>query len=212
MTIEARRGWLSGTAGAAASDEPRVSMKVGSRTVSADVRGDGTWSLATGGLEPGTHRVRASQFDAAGNEGRSAEATVTVDAPPPEPEPEPTAVPTASPPPPGPPPPGPPPAGLRRPDLRRRDRQPPGAGPPPSPSFVPGNPARPPAVARCKVPKLRGRSVVAAARALRRAHCRVGRLSRKRARSGKRRRVIKQTPRAGARRPAGTRVKLTLRR
>ena len=129
VTIEARRGWLSGTAGTAESDDPRVSMKVGSRMVSIDVRGDGTWSLATGGLEPGTHRVRASQFDAAGNEGRSAQATVTVDAP--SPEPEPTAVPTASPPPPGPPPPVPVAAArCKVPKLRAGPSLPPPGRPP----------------------------------------------------------------------------------
>ena len=85
---------------------------------------------------------------------------------------------------------------------------PPGGAPPagaaPAPQRV--------AARRCKVPRLRGKTLAAAARALRRAGCRVGRLSRKRTRGGKRKRVVAQSPRAGLRRAAGTRVKLTLRR
>jgi beta-lactam-binding protein with PASTA domain len=50
------------------------------------------------------------------------------------------------------------------------------------------------------------------ARSLRRAHCRFGRISHKCSRKGKRGRVIAQSPRAGARKRAGTGVKMTLRR
>jgi hypothetical protein len=133
--------------------------------------------------------------------------TITVDAPPPEePTPEPTVEPTAtptrtpSPPPPfTPEAPPPAPAGVG----------PPPTQPPPPPAAAPA-PKR--AAARCRIPKLRGKTVLAAGRTLRRAGCRVGKVTRKKARSGKRRRVIAQSPRAGLRRPAGARVKLTVRR
>jgi hypothetical protein len=59
---------------------------------------------------------------------------------------------------------------------------------------------------------VRGKTLRAAGRAIRRAHCRIGRIARKRARKGRRGRVLTQSPRAGARRARGTRVKLTLRR
>jgi beta-lactam-binding protein with PASTA domain len=62
------------------------------------------------------------------------------------------------------------------------------------------------------VPKLRGKTLRGAGHAIRRARCRIGRIARKRARKGKRGRVLTQSPRAGARRAGGTRVKLTLRR
>ena len=62
------------------------------------------------------------------------------------------------------------------------------------------------------MPKLRGKSLRAVGSMLRRSGCRIGRIARKRARTGKRGRVVAQTPRAGARRPSGTRVKVTLRR
>jgi beta-lactam-binding protein with PASTA domain len=45
---------------------------------------------------------------------------------------------------------------------------------------------------------------------LRRAHCRSGRVRTKRSTAKRRGRVIGQSPRAGARRPAGARVRLTV--
>ena len=209
VTIGSARG-LSGTASTGADDESTVSVTAAGRTARAVVDEDGAWSMPAGALPPGTHRVRASQFDEAGDEGLSAPVTITVDPPPPEePEPEPTAMPTATPtsPPDTPPPPVAPPATTPPPPPPPPPPSGPGGAPPPAPA-----PKRVAAAARCKVPKLRGKTVVAAGRALRRARCRIGKLTRKRARAGKRRRVIAQNPRAGLRRPAGTRVKLTLRR
>jgi hypothetical protein len=70
--------------------------------------------------------------------------------------------------------------------------------------------APPPAV--CKVPKLKRRKLRAAKRALRRRHCRLGKVIRKhRARGPRKARVIKQRPRPGSIRPAGTKVHVTLR-
>ena len=62
---------------------------------------------------------------------------------------------------------------------------------------------------KCRVPKLRGKTLPAAKRALRRAGCRVGKLSGTKAR-GKNVRVRSQRIRAGRRVPAGTRVRLVL--
>jgi subtilisin family serine protease len=68
-------------------------------------------------------------------------------------------------------------------------------------------------VLQCKVPRLKGKSLRRARRALRAAHCELGRVKRPRARRGRRlgRLVVKATkPRAGAIRPAGMRVRVTL--
>jgi hypothetical protein len=61
----------------------------------------------------------------------------------------------------------------------------------------------------CRVPKLRGKTLPAAKRALRRAGCRVGKLSGTKAR-GKNVRVRSQRIRAGRTVPAGTKVRLKL--
>ena len=206
VTIAESRGRLSGTAGTGPNDADRVTVRVGPETFFADVV-DGRWSLTPSGLD-GSYTARASQVDAAGNEGRSGTATVTVVAPPdPEPTPEPTTEPepeptaTASP---------SPTPGASRPTAPTRDGSPSGASPAAPAPFASAPPLI--ATARCKVPKLRGKTRKAAVRALRRAGCRLGSVSRKRAHKGKRGRAIAQTPKAGARRPAGTRVKVTLRR
>jgi plastocyanin len=74
------------------------------------------------------------------------------------------------------------------------------AAPPPPP---------PPPRAKCKVPKVVGRMLPAARRAIVRSRCRVGRV--RRARSAKARgRVLSQRPRAGVTRPRGTRVHLVV--
>lgn len=70
--------------------------------------------------------------------------------------------------------------------------------------------ARIPAV--CRVPGVKGRTLVAAKRALARGHCRLGRVKRTYSRRVKRGRVISQTPAAGAERPAGTTVRLVVSR
>lgn len=107
--------------------------------------------------------------------------------PPPPPQPPPPPPPPNPPPPPGPPlPPPPPPA-------------PPGPPPPPPP---------PPPPAVCRVPRVIGLRLPSARSRIRRANCGVGRV--RRARSRRVGRVIAQSPRAGARRPAGSRVKLVV--
>jgi hypothetical protein len=66
--------------------------------------------------------------------------------------------------------------------------------------------------ARCRVPVLKGRTLSAAERALRRANCRTGRVRRpSHARQGARMVVAAQTVPAGRVRPLGTRVGLRLR-
>jgi subtilisin family serine protease len=64
---------------------------------------------------------------------------------------------------------------------------------------------------QCIVPRLKGKTLVAAKRALVRARCAIGRISRRRSpvRKG---RVIAQSPRAGSRRPRGARVSVTISR
>jgi len=101
--------------------------------------------------------------------------------------------PGAPPPPPPPPPPAPPPP------------PPPPASPPPPP------PPPPPTRPRCVVPRVVGRTLASARRRIRRAHCRVGRVRRVHSRAGAGR-VVAQSPHAGARRLAGSRVNLTVSR
>jgi subtilisin family serine protease len=84
--------------------------------------------------------------------------------------------------------------------------------PPPPPVVV----AQPPAatVVKCKVPRLKGKSLRRAKRALRRAHCRLGTVTKpRRPRGGRLPPLVvrSSTPRAGAVRAAGARVRLTLR-
>ena len=63
----------------------------------------------------------------------------------------------------------------------------------------------------CVVPRLRGKTLRSARRTIRRAHCKVGRVRHARS-SRPRGRVLSQSPRAGARMPAGTKVKLVVSR
>jgi hypothetical protein len=79
----------------------------------------------------------------------------------------------------------------------------------PGPTATPPPTAQPP---RCKVPRLKGKTLRAARRALRRAHCRAGRVTRRRSRTVRRGRVISTSPRAGRIRPNGTKVRIKLSR
>jgi PASTA domain len=63
---------------------------------------------------------------------------------------------------------------------------------------------------RCLVPRLRGKTVPAARTALARARCVLGRVRRVRISRGRIGRVRSQSPAAGARRPLGTRVTITV--
>ena len=98
-----------------------------------------------------------------------------------------------------PPPPVPPPPPIPPP--------PPVPPPPPIPPPPPPDPPPPPQPPqRCVVPRVVGLRLGTARKRIRRAHCRVGRV--RRAYSRRVGRVLAQSPRAGARRPAGTRVNL----
>ena len=65
---------------------------------------------------------------------------------------------------------------------------------------------------RCVVPSVKGKTVAAARRAIRRGGCVTGRISRVYSSSVARNRVVSQAPRAGARVRAGTKVRLVLSR
>jgi Tol biopolymer transport system component len=80
-------------------------------------------------------------------------------------------------------------------DVFVRDR----AGTPPPP---------PPPPVQCRVPRVIGLRLATARTRIRRANCRVGRV--RRARSRRVGRVLSQSPRAGTRRPRGTRVTLVV--
>jgi len=75
---------------------------------------------------------------------------------------------------------------------------PPPPPPPPAPS-VPG---------KCKVPKIKGKKLGAAEKALRRAHCKVGKVRRERSKTMRSGHVVSTTPRAGRALKAGTKVEL----
>jgi hypothetical protein len=65
---------------------------------------------------------------------------------------------------------------------------------------------------QCVVPKLRGKRLPAAKRALRQAHCTIGRITRRRSSAVRRGKVISSRPKAKSRRPAGTKVALAVSR
>jgi PASTA domain len=67
------------------------------------------------------------------------------------------------------------------------------------------------AVSRCVVPTVKGKKLKVAKRAIKRAHCHVGRVV-KRHSSARRRRVIAQRPRPGTKRAAGSAVKVVVSR
>jgi len=70
----------------------------------------------------------------------------------------------------------------------------------------------PRAVRRCLVPRLRGKRLASAEKAIRRAHCKVGRIRRIRSRHVRRGHVIWQSRRAGGSLPAGAKVRLLVSR
>lgn len=63
---------------------------------------------------------------------------------------------------------------------------------------------------RCVVPRLRGKKLGAAKRALRKAHCRVGKVRKVKSEQGNRGRVIAQNPKPGKRLRRGSKVALTV--
>ena len=86
------------------------------------------------------------------------------------------------------------------------------AGPPAAAAPAGTVPAATVPPAKCVVPKLRRKTLRRAKLLLRRAHCRVGRVTRKPSERVAPGRVLTSRPRAGARRPRGTRVRLVLAR
>ncbi|MEA2424717.1 MAG: large repetitive protein [Thermoleophilaceae bacterium] len=89
-----------------------------------------------------------------------------------------------------------------------------GATPPPAAGGTTSTPT--PAALKCVVPKLIGLSLAQAKKALAKAHCGVGRIAKKAAKAKKggkkpkRGTVIAQSPAAGTKKPAGSKVALTL--
>jgi secreted trypsin-like serine protease len=110
-----------------------------------------------------------------------------------------------SPPPPPPPPPTPPPAPPPTPPPAPPPSPPPAAPPPPPPP-------PPPPVVRCAVPQLKGRTLLGARRALVRANCRLGRVTRAYSTRVRRGRVLRQRPAARTRLARYTRVSVVLSR
>ncbi len=86
------------------------------------------------------------------------------------------------------------------------------AGPAPTPPSP--MPSPPPAAPkpRCNVPRLKGKTLKAATKALRRAHCRAGKVSRRGSRKIRKGHVISTRPAAGTTRPNGAKVKIELSR
>ena len=78
----------------------------------------------------------------------------------------------------------------------------PATGPPPPPP--------PPPQTRCRVPRVVGRTLGRAATMILRAHCRVGRVARRRSVRRRRGKVLAQSPRAGTALVLGARVKLVV--
>jgi hypothetical protein len=69
-------------------------------------------------------------------------------------------------------------------------------------------PAPPPPVAKCHVPRVKGKKLRAAEKALRKAHCKVGKVKHVSSRKLARGRVMSSTPRAGRRLRAGSKIEL----
>ncbi|MBA3412615.1 MAG: PASTA domain-containing protein, partial [Actinobacteria bacterium] len=88
---------------------------------------------------------------------------------------------------------------------------PPSPPPPPPPPPPPAPPPAPPA-ARCVVPSLRGKTLPVAVRAIARARCRVGAVSRVYSAQVKKGRVVSQSRRSGLRLPLRSRVSLVVSR
>ncbi|HJS96181.1 MAG TPA: PASTA domain-containing protein, partial [Solirubrobacteraceae bacterium] len=82
---------------------------------------------------------------------------------------------------------------------------------PPSPSSAssaPPTPVTTPVAAKCRVPRVKGMKLHAAEKALRKAHCRVGKVKHVNSHKLARGRVMSTKPRAGRRFRAGTRIEL----
>jgi len=96
---------------------------------------------------------------------------------------------------------------------------PPGNGADPGPTAGPSTPsggpgptttAEPPRPASCRVPKLAGKKLSTAKKAIVAADCKVGTVTKKKGVTTKTGKAVKQSPKAGTSRPAGSKVNLTL--
>jgi hypothetical protein len=79
---------------------------------------------------------------------------------------------------------------------------------PPPPPAAPAALAPPTPLVACHVPRIKGMKLRAAEKALRRAHCRVGKIKHVKSRNVALGRVMNSTPRAGRDRPAGSKIAL----
>jgi hypothetical protein len=160
-----------------------------------DLNGDSTFGEATGATvtttfpASGTYPVGLEASNAGGDRAVTVQNVVVSGA--------------AQPPPPQPPAPQPPP----QPPAPQPPPQPPAAPPPPPPPAL-----LPPTQTRCVVPNLRRKTLASARTALARAHCRLGAVRRAYSSTVRRGRVIRQTPRAGARSLQGARVAVVVSR
>jgi subtilisin family serine protease len=103
----------------------------------------------------------------------------------------------------------PPPPTPPLPTLPPPQSPPPSPQPPPPP---PSLPVRPPALVRCVVPNVQGKTLRAARTALTRRRCRLGRVTRAYSARVRRGKIIRQSRRPGARLPRGTRVNVVVSR
>jgi Tol biopolymer transport system component len=71
-------------------------------------------------------------------------------------------------------------------------------------------PLAPPPAHRCIVPKVKGKTLAAARRAIKHAHCKAGKVSKAFSKKVRRGRVLSQKPRAGKRLPQGSKVSLVV--
>jgi hypothetical protein len=90
--------------------------------------------------------------------------------------------------------------------------QPPAPQPPPPQPPQPQPPTPPPPPRSCVVPKVKGKPLARARQTIIAARCRVGRITRRYAKTVRKGRVISQAPMAGKRRPIGTKVNLVVSR
>jgi probable HAF family extracellular repeat protein len=134
-------------------------------------------------------------------------------APPPPPPPPPSPPPPPGPPPPPAPPPSPPPPAPPGPPAPPPPPPPGPPAPPPSPPPAPPPPpSRMPTRASCVVPRVTGKTLSAARRALTRNHCRVGKVDRIYSTRFRRGQVLRQRPRAGRHLRADAKVSLVVSR
>jgi PASTA domain len=80
------------------------------------------------------------------------------------------------------------------------------------PAIVPTTTPPPPIVRKCRVPRLKRKTLKTAKRAIRHANCTVGKIKKRPSNKVKRGRVISQKPKAGTQLPNGAKVKLTVSR